>query len=157
MFTWNIVAVIIITGIYSRHDSTTYAKPIDKGISRYELSEEELHVLNEAINSKNITFRTKYGYNITQNEILLYGKINVDDEKNKLLLESCESKIWDWTQWNHLAYSGVDYETGIVSANEANNNFLVYSMVDISKWIKYHLLMMNYPKNIIIYKVPRRR
>ncbi|WP_195989106.1 DUF4446 family protein [Clostridium sp. D53t1_180928_C8] len=44
---------VIITGIYSRHDSTTYAKPIDKGISRYDLSEEELHVLNEAINSKN--------------------------------------------------------------------------------------------------------
>ena len=41
---------VIITGIYSRHDSTTYAKSIDKGISRYDLSEEELHVLNEAIN-----------------------------------------------------------------------------------------------------------
>ena len=47
------VGSVIITGIYSRHDSTTYAKPIDKGISRYDLSEEELHVLNEAINSKN--------------------------------------------------------------------------------------------------------
>lgn len=44
---------VIITGIYARHDSTTYAKPIDKGISRYDLSEEELHVLNEAISSKN--------------------------------------------------------------------------------------------------------
>lgn len=43
---------VIITGIYARNDSTTYAKPIDKGISRYDLSEEELHVLNEAINSK---------------------------------------------------------------------------------------------------------
>ena len=43
---------IILTGIYSRQDSTTYAKPIDKGISRYNLSEEELCVLNEAINSK---------------------------------------------------------------------------------------------------------
>lgn len=42
---------VIITGIYSRQDSTTYAKPIDKGISRYDLSEEELHVLNQAINS----------------------------------------------------------------------------------------------------------
>ena len=41
---------VIITGIYSRHDSTTYAKPIDKGISRYDLSEEELHVINKAIN-----------------------------------------------------------------------------------------------------------
>lgn len=43
---------VIITGIYTRQDSTTYAKPIDKGISRYELSEEETHVLNEAINKK---------------------------------------------------------------------------------------------------------
>ncbi|WP_300379726.1 DUF4446 family protein [Clostridium sp.] len=41
---------IVLTGIYSRQDSTTYAKPIDKGISRYELSEEEVYVLNEAIN-----------------------------------------------------------------------------------------------------------
>lgn len=42
---------VIITSIYSRQDSTTYAKPIDKGISRYDLSEEEIHVLNEAINN----------------------------------------------------------------------------------------------------------
>ena len=41
---------IILTGIYGRHDSTTYAKPIDKGMSRYELSEEEKEVLNNAIN-----------------------------------------------------------------------------------------------------------
>ncbi len=41
---------VIITGIYGRNESTTYAKPIDKGISRYDLSEEEMQVLNEAIN-----------------------------------------------------------------------------------------------------------
>ena len=41
---------IILTGIYGRQESTTYAKPIDKGISRYDLSEEELYVLNEAVN-----------------------------------------------------------------------------------------------------------
>lgn len=43
---------VLITGIYSRQDSTTYAKPVDKGISRYELSEEESYVLNEAINKR---------------------------------------------------------------------------------------------------------
>ena len=43
---------VILTGIYSRQDSTTYAKPVDKGISRYELSEEESYVLKEAINKK---------------------------------------------------------------------------------------------------------
>lgn len=40
---------VIITGIYGRHDSTTYAKPIDKGISRYDLSEEEQTVLKDAM------------------------------------------------------------------------------------------------------------
>ena len=41
---------IMLTGIYGRQESTTYAKPIDNGISRYDLSEEEVCVLNEAIN-----------------------------------------------------------------------------------------------------------
>jgi hypothetical protein len=40
----------IITGIYGRNESTTYAKPIDKGISRYDLSEEEEEVLKVAMN-----------------------------------------------------------------------------------------------------------
>ncbi|MDD7796237.1 DUF4446 family protein [Clostridium sp. 'White wine YQ'] len=43
---------VVLTGIYGRHESTTYAKPIDKGISRYDLSEEEITVLNKSINSK---------------------------------------------------------------------------------------------------------
>ena len=43
---------VILTSIYGRNESTTYAKPIDKGISRYDLSEEESKVLEQAINSK---------------------------------------------------------------------------------------------------------
>ncbi|WP_061996618.1 DUF4446 family protein [Clostridium sp. ATCC 25772] len=41
---------VLLTSIYGRNESTTYAKPIDKGISRYDLSEEEERVLHEAIN-----------------------------------------------------------------------------------------------------------
>lgn len=41
---------VIVTGIYGRNDSTVYAKPIDKGISRYDLSEEEEQVLIEVSN-----------------------------------------------------------------------------------------------------------
>lgn len=40
---------VIITGIYGRNESTTYAKPIDKGISRYDLSQEEKQVLQDCI------------------------------------------------------------------------------------------------------------
>ena len=42
----------VLTSIYGRNESTTYAKPIDKGMSRYDLSEEEKKVLEEAIGSK---------------------------------------------------------------------------------------------------------
>jgi hypothetical protein len=42
----------ILTSIYGRNESTTYAKPIDKGISRYDLSQEENKVLQGAISSK---------------------------------------------------------------------------------------------------------
>ncbi|WP_010298297.1 DUF4446 family protein [Clostridium senegalense] len=41
---------VLLTSIYGRNESTTYAKPIDKGISRYDLSEEEERALHEAIN-----------------------------------------------------------------------------------------------------------
>lgn len=41
---------VILTSIYSRNESTTYAKPIDKGISRYDLSEEEEKVLYQSMN-----------------------------------------------------------------------------------------------------------
>lgn len=41
---------ILLTGIFGRNESTTYAKAIEKGISRYDLSEEEEEALNNAIN-----------------------------------------------------------------------------------------------------------
>ncbi|HEY5562236.1 MAG TPA: DUF4446 family protein [Clostridiaceae bacterium] len=40
---------VLLTGIYGRTESTTYAKPIDRGLSRYELSEEEAQVLKDAM------------------------------------------------------------------------------------------------------------
>ncbi|MCB2308967.1 DUF4446 family protein [Clostridium estertheticum] len=42
----------ILTSIYGRDESTTYAKPVDKGISRYELSDEESEALEQAIKSR---------------------------------------------------------------------------------------------------------
>lgn len=39
----------IITGIYGRNESITYAKPIEKGLSKYQLSVEEEMVLNRSI------------------------------------------------------------------------------------------------------------
>lgn len=43
---------VILTGIYGRNESTTFAKPIENGISKYDLSEEEKQAVKNAINSK---------------------------------------------------------------------------------------------------------
>ena len=44
----------IITGIYGRNESVTYAKPIIKGISKYPLSVEEELVLNRCLKGTQI-------------------------------------------------------------------------------------------------------
>lgn len=44
---------VILTSIFGRNESTTYAKPIDKGISRYDLSDEEKQALENCINNVN--------------------------------------------------------------------------------------------------------
>ncbi|MCD2346879.1 DUF4446 family protein [Clostridium guangxiense] len=44
---------VIITSIYGRDESFTYAKPINKGLSRYDLSEEEKEVLKQVSSKVN--------------------------------------------------------------------------------------------------------
>ncbi len=40
---------VIITGIYGRDESTTYAKPVEKGVPKYDLSGEEEQAMREAM------------------------------------------------------------------------------------------------------------
>ncbi|WP_371414811.1 DUF4446 family protein [Caloramator sp. E03] len=40
---------IVLTGIYGRNECTTFAKPIENGISKYDLSDEEKMALKEAM------------------------------------------------------------------------------------------------------------
>lgn len=42
----------VITGIYGRSECTTFAKPVENGISKYDLSEEEKSAIKGAINKK---------------------------------------------------------------------------------------------------------
>jgi histidinol phosphatase-like enzyme len=43
---------VVFTGIYGRNECTTFAKPIDNGISKYDLSDEEKLAVRNAINNK---------------------------------------------------------------------------------------------------------
>ena len=40
---------VVITGIFGRDDTVTYAKPIEGGNSRYKLSAEELQAIDRAV------------------------------------------------------------------------------------------------------------
>lgn len=43
---------LVITGIYGRSESTSFTKPVENGISKYDLSEEEKLAIKNAINRK---------------------------------------------------------------------------------------------------------
>ena len=45
---------IVFNGIYSREMSNIYAKPVEKGNSKYTLSNEEVEAIEKAINSNNL-------------------------------------------------------------------------------------------------------
>ena len=45
---------VVFNGIYSREMSNIYAKPVDKGNSKYTLSEEEVEAIKKAVDSNNI-------------------------------------------------------------------------------------------------------
>ncbi|MEF9952695.1 MAG: DUF4446 family protein [Clostridium sp.] len=52
---------IILTGIYGRTDSTTFAKPIENGISKYDLSEEEKEAIDRAHKAYELNNRYRMG------------------------------------------------------------------------------------------------
>ena len=43
---------VVLNGIYSREMSNIYAKPVEKGVSKYVLSDEEKQAIEKAVNSK---------------------------------------------------------------------------------------------------------
>lgn len=45
---------IVLNGIYSREMSNIYAKPVEKGVATYTVSEEEKQAIDKAINSEKI-------------------------------------------------------------------------------------------------------
>lgn len=45
---------VVFNGIYSREMSNIYAKPVEKGNSKYTLSEEEVQAIEKAMNSNNL-------------------------------------------------------------------------------------------------------
>jgi signal transduction histidine kinase len=43
---------VVVTGIYGRNECTTFAKPVENGISKYDLSDEEKQAIKNALESR---------------------------------------------------------------------------------------------------------
>lgn len=71
---------VIITAIYGRNDSTTFAKPVDNGISKYDLSDEEQEAIERAQNAyeKRNMYRMKDAKVIKEGKT--YSKKHSDEE-----------------------------------------------------------------------------
>lgn len=72
---------VVLTSIYGRHDSTTFAKQVDNGISKYDLSDEEKDAIERA--QKHYESYNKHRSNSGEIEIPKPEKYKVIDEKDK--------------------------------------------------------------------------
>lgn len=74
---------VVITGIYGRSESTAFAKPIDNGISKYDLSDEEKEAIEKA--QKKFEFNNRYRMeDINEiNDVKEYGYSDQDEEYPK--------------------------------------------------------------------------
>lgn len=103
---------VVITGIYGRNDSTAFAKQIDNGISKYDISEEEKEAIEraqrhfEAYNKnkvediKEITETKEYVSKSSSNEE------DFDNSEDDLVDESYSQEEYTYDE----DYENVDYE-----------------------------------------------
>ncbi len=93
---------IIITGIYGRDNSTTFAKPIDNGISKYDLSDEEKEAIEKARKAFSINNKERMD-SLNQLEDLKDYKTS----KNKKNKQKAEEKTKEDTVSEDLIYEEI--------------------------------------------------
>lgn len=89
---------------------------------------------------------------IPPSDVIVYGDLNLTKRGDREILNKMENKIWDKYN-NHWYYTRMDYNTGIVHPNESRKSYLMSQTFDLIKWVKYLLVWLGNPTNIIIYKL----
>lgn len=99
---------------------------------------------------------TSYGdFYIQPSNLLLFGKIDINDKSDIKVIKKSENKIWDALTGCHFVYSNLNYETGIVPYDYDRKAYVGYTTFNLINWIKYNLLLLGNPQNVVIYKIPR--
>lgn len=93
---------------------------------------------------------------IPSTDVILFGDININNKEDIKLLKQFEDKLWvlDYFQ-PHLRYLDVNFKNGELTPyfNGLEKGYKSKEVYDIIEWVKYNLLLLGYPKNIVIYKV----
>lgn len=85
-------------------------------------------------------------------DIIVYGDINLKNPNDCYLLNKMKNKLL--SDYPHLIHTNVNYKTGDIYPCEERQSYLMTDTFNVIKWIKYNLLYLGNPKNIIVYKVP---
>ena len=101
------------------------------------------------------TFNSYNDFYIQPSNLLLFGKIDITDKNDIKVIKKSENKIWDALTGCHFVYSDLNYNTGLVHYNYDRHSYEGYSTFNLITWIKYNLLLLGNPENVVIYKIPR--
>lgn len=94
---------------------------------------------------------------ITEQDIYLYGEINLNDKNDINYLNKFKNAILNPYDISSFIYSNFNYETGDVEANEDGIYKGYQIMNDTLKWFKFNHCIIGKPSRIIIYKYPIRK
>ena len=86
--------------------------------------------------------------------IVIYGDVNLKNPNDCSLLKKMKNKLLGDSP--HFIHTQIDYKTGDIYPCEERESYLMTETFDVIKWIRYNLLYLGNPENIIVYKVPMR-
>lgn len=98
-------------------------------------------------------YQTIDKYIVDNNDVLLYGEINLDNKEDINYLDKFKNYILNsWDECNFL-YSNFNYEKGEITMDESRGAFIGTNFVaNHIKWFKQQYCILGKPKRIIIYK-----
>lgn len=118
------------------------------------ITDEQHKKLKDEKNAKGqCSFKSDDCY-IAPADIIVYGDVNLKNPNDCSILKKMKSKLL--SDYPHFIHTQIDYKTGDIYPCEERQSYLMTETFDVIKWIKYNLLYLGNPENIIVYKVPIR-
>ncbi len=95
-----------------------------------------------------IMYKRNNNETIYAKDILLYGKIDLNDENDIRYIERFNLINEDNNQ--NWIYTNLDFNTGIVTT--INNKLIGIGICDCIEWLEYNYILIGRPERVIIYK-----